>query len=281
MRNGASTVLLEHTTPKHLLEAVSRYRATVCFTAPTAYRAMLKDVTREHTASLRKCVSAGEALPLSTFEQWHDATGLKIIDGIGSTEMLHIFISAPEEEIRPGATGRCIPGYEAKIIRDAGGDAGADEIGRLAVRGITGCKYLDNADEQRKYVRDGWNFTGDSFRIDSDGYFWFQARTDDLIVSSGYNIAAVEVEHVLLEHPAVQECAVIGVPDSDRGQIVKAFIVTAPPSQPCDQLKKELQDFVKAQIAPFKYPRAIEFVTALPRTTTGKLQRYQLRELSK
>jgi 2-aminobenzoate-CoA ligase len=281
MRTGASTVLIEQPTPKHLLEAIEQHRATVCFTAPTAYRAMLKELAREQTASLRKCGSAGEALPLSTFEQWREATGLNIIDGIGSTEMLHIFISAPEEEIRPGATGRCIPGYQAKIIRDDGSDAGPDEIGRLAVRGITGCKYLDNADEQRKYVCDGWNFTGDSFRMDRDGYFWFQARTDDLIVSSGYNIAAVEVEHVLLEHPAVQECAVVGVPDTDRGQIVKAFIVTAPPSQACDQLKKELQEFVKAQIAPFKYPRAIEFVSALPRTTTGKLQRYQLREPSK
>ncbi len=281
MRAGASSVLLEQPTPKHLLEAIEQHRATVCFTASTAYRSMLKELTREQTASLRKCVSAGEALPLSTFEQWHEATGLNIIDGIGSTEMLHIFISAPEEEIRPGATGRCIPGYQAKIIRDDGSDAGRDEIGRLAVRGITGCKYLDNADEQRKYVRDGWNFTGDSFRMDADGYFWFQTRTDDLIVSSGYNIAAVEVEHVLLEHPAVQECAVVGVPDSDRGQIVKAFVVTAPPAQACDRLKKELQEFVKAQIAPFKYPRAIEFVSALPRTTTGKLQRYQLREASK
>jgi 2-aminobenzoate-CoA ligase len=281
IRTGASTVLLEQTTPKHLLEAIAHHRATICFTAPTAYRAMLKEVTREQTSSLRKCVSAGEGLPLSTYEQWRKATGLKIIDGIGSTEMLHIFISAGEEEIRPGATGRVIPGYEARVVRGDGSDADINEIGRLAVRGITGCKYLDNDVEQRKYVRDGWNFTGDSFRVDEDGYFWFQARTDDLIVSSGYNIAAVEVEHVLLEHPAVHECAVVGVPDSDRGQIVKAFVVTAPPAHGCEQLKKELQDFVKAQIAPFKYPRAIEFVSALPRTTTGKLQRYQLRERSK
>lgn len=281
MRSGATTVLLEQTSPKHLLEGIARHRATVCFTAPTAYRAMLKELTREQTASLRKCVSAGETLPLSTFEAWKEATGLKIIDGIGSTEMLHIFISAPEEEIRPGATGNPLRGYEAKIIRADGSDADRGEVGRLAVRGITGCKYLDNQPEQQKYVQNGWNLTGDSFRMDEDGYFWFQARTDDLIVSSGYNISGVEVENVLLEHPAVQECAVVGIANSDRGQIVKAFVVTTPGHQACDALRKDLQNFVKAQIAPFKYPRVIEFVPALPRTNTGKLQRYQLREQSR
>lgn len=281
MRSGAATVLLEQTSPKHLLEGIARHRATVCFTAPTAYRAMLKQLTREQTASLRKCISAGETLPLSTFEEWKAATGLKIIDGIGSTEMLHIFISAPEEEIRPGATGKPLRGYEAKIIRPNGSDADCGEVGRLAVRGITGCKYLDNEEEQRKYVQNGWNLTGDSFRMDEDGYFWFQARTDDLIVSSGYNISGVEIENVLLEHPAVQECAVIGVANSDRGQIVKAFVVTRPEHAACEALKKELQDFVKAQIAPYKYPRALEFVPSLPRTNTGRLQRYQLREQSR
>ncbi len=281
MRSGAATVLLEQTSPKHLLEGIARHRATVCFTAPTAYRAMLKELTREQTASLRKCVSAGETLPLSTFEAWEQATALKIIDGIGSTEMLHIFISAPEDEIRPGATGKPLRGYEAKILRADGSDADCGEVGRLAVRGITGCKYLDNEEEQRKYVQNGWNLTGDSFRMDEDGYFWFQARTDDLIVSSGYNISGIEIENVLLEHPAVQECAVIGVANNDRGQIVKAFIVTRPEHAACDALKKELQDFVKAQIAPYKYPRALEFVSSLPRTNTGKLQRYQLREQSR
>lgn len=280
MRSGAATVLLEHTSPKHLLEGIARHRATVCFTAPTAYRAMLKELTREQTASLRKCVSAGETLPLSTFEAWKEATGLKIIDGIGSTEMLHIFISTAEEEIRPGATGKPLRGYEAKIIRGDGRDADCGEVGRLAVRGITGCKYLDNEPEQRKYVQNGWNLTGDSFRMDEDGYFWFQARTDDLIVSSGYNISGIEIENVLLEHPAVQECAVIGIANSDRGQIVKAFVVTRPEHAACDALRKELQDFVKAQIAPYKYPRAVEFVPSLPRTNTGKLQRYRLREQS-
>ena len=278
MRTGAATVLLEQASPGHLLEGIARHRATVCFTAPTAYRAMLKQLRREQTARLRKCVSAGETLPLSTFEGWYGATGLKIIDGIGSTEMLQIFISAPEEEIRPGATGKAIHGYEAKIVREDGADAQSGEVGRLAVRGVTGCKYLDNAREQAKYVQNGWNLTGDSFRMDQDGYFWFQARTDDLIVSSGYNIAGIEVENVLLEHPSVQECAVIGVPDPDRGQVVKAFVVAAADCRPCDELKKELQDFVKSQIAPFKYPRSLEFVAALPRTATGKLQRFELRK---
>ena len=241
---------------------------------------MLKQLSRPQVASLRKCVSAGETLPLSTFEAWHEATGGKIIDGIGSTEMLQIFISAPEEQIRPGATGRAIHGYEAKIVRDDGTDAAPGEVGRLAVRGVTGCKYLDNEREQAKYVQNGWNLTGDSFRMDQDGYFWFQARTDDLIVSSGYNIAGIEVENVLLEHPSVQECAVIGVPDSDRGQVLKAFVVTTANYPPCEQLKKELQDFVKSQIAPFKYPRSLEFVASLPRTATGKLQRFELRKKS-
>jgi 2-aminobenzoate-CoA ligase len=278
MRVGAATLLLEQNSPRHLLDGIARHRATVCFTAPTAYRAMLKELSRGQTSSLRQCVSAGETLPLATFEGWHETTGLKIIDGIGSTEMLHIFISAPEDEIRPGATGKAIHGYEAKIIRADGTNAAQGEAGRLAVRGITGCKYLDNSSEQAKYVQNGWNFTGDSFRRDEDGYFWFEARTDDLIVSSGYNISGIEVENVLLEHPAVQECAVIGVPDTERGHLVKAFVVVSSRRVPDDLLKKELQDFVKSQIAPFKYPRAVEFVRELPRTATGKLQRYQLRE---
>lgn len=281
MRIGASTALLEQGSPKHLLEGIARHHATVCFTAPTAYRAMLKDLSHADIHSLRKCVSAGEHLPLATFAAWRERTGLRIIDGIGSTEMLHMFIGSPDEEIRPGATGKAIHGYEAKVVCADGSDASAGESGRLAVRGITGCKYLDNPSEQAKYVHDGWNFTGDSFRVDQDGYFWFEARTDDLIVSSGYNISGVEVENVLLEHPAVQECAVIGVPDLERGNLVKAFIVAVPGCSAGDSLKKELQDFVKSQLAPFKYPRAIEFVPALPRTTTGKLQRFQLREQPK
>jgi 2-aminobenzoate-CoA ligase len=229
-------------------------------------------------SSLRKCVSAGETLPLSVYEAWLKATGLKIIDGIGATEMLHIFISASGDDIRPGATGKVVPGYQAKIIDDHGDDAPAGSVGRLAVRGPTGCRYLDNIEQQRKYVENGWNLTGDSYKLDADGYFWYQARTDDMIISGGYNIAGPEVENVLFEHPAVLECAVIGEPDEERGHIVKAVIVLKPNAEASDVLKKELQDFVKARIAPYKYPRRVEFASALPRTATGKLQRYRLRE---
>jgi 2-aminobenzoate-CoA ligase len=278
LRHGAATVMLERCTPHDLLEAIDKYKVTVCFTAPTAYRAMLKELVPERVKTLRKCVSAGEALPARTYEQWRDQTGIKIIDGIGSTEMLHMFISARDEETRPGSTGRPIPGYEAAILDDDGNPLRAGEIGNLAVRGCTGCKYLDDPEQQRKYVRNGWNMTGDSYRMDDDGYFWYQARTDDMIISSGYNISGVEVEHVLLDHKKVAECAVVGVPDEDRGQVVKAFIVPSSGVSGCDELKKELQDWVKSQIAPYKYPRAVEFVSALPKTTTGKLQRFQLRQ---
>jgi 2-aminobenzoate-CoA ligase len=278
IRHGCSTVLLEKTSPRDLLTAIERHGVTVCFTAPTAYRAMLKELAPQQVRSLRKCVSAGETLPRSTFDQWLARTGIKIIDGIGSTEMFHIFISATEEEIRPGSTGKAVPGYEATVLDDAGDPLPPGEIGHLAVRGCTGCKYLDDLDQQHKYVRSGWNVTGDSYKMDADGYFWYQARTDDMIVSSGYNISGIEIEHVLLDHKKVSECAVIGVPDEDRGQLVKAFIVPAVGISPCDELKKELQDWVKSQIAPYKYPRAVEFVSTLPKTTTGKLQRFQLRQ---
>ena len=224
-------------------------------------------------------VSAGETLPLSVFEAWRGATGLSIIDGIGATEMLHIFISASGNDIRPGSTGKVVPGYEARIVNDAGDPVPDGTIGRLAVRGPTGCRYLDNEERQREYVQHGWNLTGDSYLRDADGYFWYQARTDDIIISSGYNIAGPEVENVLLEHAAVLECAVVGQPDEERGQIVKAYIVLRSGPLPADALVKELQDFVKARIAPYKYPRAVAFVDALPRTTTGKLQRFRLREV--
>jgi 2-aminobenzoate-CoA ligase len=212
------------------------------------------------------------------FDSWLDATGIKIIDGIGATEMLHIFISAAEDEIRPGATGKVVPGYQARVVDDDGNDVPPGTVGRLAVRGPTGCRYLDNIPQQRKYVENGWNLTGDSYKLDADGYFWYQARSDDMIISGGYNIAGPEVENVLLEHTAVQECAVVGEPDEDRGHIVKAYIVLRPGQSADDALKKELQDFVKARIAPYKYPRAVEFTEVLPRTSTGKLQRYRLRE---
>jgi 2-aminobenzoate-CoA ligase len=278
MRFGASSLLLENATPPHLLKAIADYSPTVCFTAPTAYRAMHGMLGAHDVSSLRKCVSAGETLPRSVFEMWHEATGIKIIDGIGATEMLHIFISAAGDEIRPGATGKVVPGYQAKVVDDDGNDVRAGAVGKLAVRGPTGCRYLDNVAQQTKYVHDGWNLTGDSYKVDSDGYFWYQARTDDMIISGGYNIAGPEVENVLLEHACVQECAVVGEPDEERGHIVKAFVVLRQGHDASDSLVKELQDFVKARIAPYKYPRAVEFTDSLPRTSTGKLQRYRLRE---
>ncbi|CAN5226083.1 AMP-binding protein [soil metagenome] len=278
LRIGASALLLEQGAPPHLIKAITEYRPTVCFTAPTAYRAMCGLLAEHDVSSLRLCVSAGETLPASVFEAWRAATGVKIIDGIGATEMLHIFISSSGDDIRPGATGKVVPGYSAKVVGDDGQDAPAGTVGRLAVRGPTGCRYLDNPDRQAEYVRDGWNFTGDSYRIDDDGYFWYQARTDDMIISSGYNLSGPEVENVLLEHRAVHECAVIGVPDEARGQLVKAVVVLRPGFDGSVELVRELQDFVKARIAPYKYPRAVEFVDALPRTSTGKLQRFRLRE---
>jgi 2-aminobenzoate-CoA ligase len=244
---------------------------TICFTAPTAYKAML--ASGKTVPSLRKAVSAGEHLPKATWEAFRDATGVEIIDGIGATEMLHIFISASGADIRPGSTGRAVPGYAATIVDDDGNELPAGESGRLAVRGPTGCRYLDD-DRQLNYVKNGWNLTGDTFLRDDDGYFWYQARSDDMIISSGYNIAAPEVEEALLKHPLVAECAVVGVPDEARGMLVKAYVVTAG-----EVGAAELQDFCKAEIAPYKYPRDIEFVTELPKTATGKLQRFRLRAL--
>jgi 2-aminobenzoate-CoA ligase len=279
-RCGASTLLLEQGTPSNLLQAIQQHRATVCFTSPTGYRAMLKHVHEFDLSSLKKCVSAGEHLPAATFESWRRATGLKIIDGIGSTEMLHMFISSSGDDIRPGATGKIVLGYQAKVVDDEGREVAPGTIGRLAVRGPTGCRYLNNPEQQKKYVQEGWNFTNDSFHTDTDCYFWYHARTDDMIVSSGYNISGVEIENVLLAHPKVAECAVVGIPDADRGQIVKAFVVPAPGCSADTALAKELQDFVKAEIAPYKYPRAVEFMDSLPRNANGKLQRYRLREVS-
>ena len=279
LRFGACALLLEQATPPYLVKAIEEFRPTICFTAPTAYRAMTAMLGEHDVSSLRKCVSAGETLPLSVFEAWRNATGISIIDGIGATEMLHIFISASGDDIRPGATGKVVPGYEARVVDAQGKPVPDGSPGRLAVRGPTGCRYLDNLTRQREYVQDGWNLTGDSYVRDDDGYFWYQARTDDIIISSGYNIAGPEVENVLLEHPAVLECAVIGVPDEERGQLVKAYVVLREGHPTDGVMVKELQDFVKARIAPYKYPRAIDLVTALPRTVTGKLQRFRLREV--
>ena len=278
MRVGASALLLEQATPPQLLDGIETHRPTIVFTAPTAYRAICGMLEGRDVSSLRTCVSAGEALPLATFQAWERATGIRIIDGIGATEMLHIFISASGDAIRPGSTGRVVPGYEAEVQDDTGRPVPDGTIGKLAVRGPTGCRYLDNLDRQRAYVRNGWNLTGDSYVRDADGYFWYQARTDDMIISAGYNIAGPEVENVLLLHPAVKECAVVGLPDAERGQAVSAFVVLRDAAAASPALCKALQDFVKQEIAPYKYPRRLEFVSELPRTATGKLQRYRLRE---
>jgi 2-aminobenzoate-CoA ligase len=279
LRVGAATILLEKAAPADLLAGIARHRATICFTSPTAYRAMLPKIGEHDIAALRACVSAGEALPKATFEAWRAATGPNILNGIGATEMLHIFIGSPDEAIRPGATGKPVPGYEAKIVDDSGRDVAPGTIGHLAVRGPTGCRYLADP-RQRVYVRDGWNITGDTYVMDGDGYFWYQARSDDMIVSSGYNIGGPEVEAALLTHPAVAECGVVGAPDEERGQIVKAYIVLHPGYSADAALTLALQDHVKATVAPYKYPRAIEYVPTLPRTQTGKLQRFELRRFA-
>jgi 2-aminobenzoate-CoA ligase len=279
LRLGASSVLLERAGPEQLLEGIEKFRATVCFTAPTAYRAMAPLVHGRAVASLRKCVSAGEALPAATRQLWKEATGLEIIDGIGSTEMLHIFLSHREEEAKPGATGKPVPGYRACVLDPAGQPLPPGTVGRLAVKGPTGCRYLDDP-RQRDYVQGGWNVTGDAYLVDEEGYFVYQARTDDLIVSAGYNIAPAEVEDALLTHPAVAECGVVGVPDPDRGQVVKAYVVLREGFSPGEALARELQEHVKRTIAPYKYPRQVEFCSSLPRTETGKLQRYRLREMA-
>jgi 2-aminobenzoate-CoA ligase len=238
---------------------------------------MAAEAGRHDLSSLTKCVSAGEALPAATRKLWKDATGIELIDGIGATEMLHIFISHDEAHAKPGATGRPIPGYRACVMDDAGHPLPPGRVGKLAVKGPTGCRYL--ADErQAAYVKDGWNYTGDAYLVDGDGDFVYQARADDMIVSAGYNIAGPEVESALLLHPAVAECGVVGVADEERGQIVKAFVVLKEGFAPDEAMTRELQDHVKRTIAPYKYPRAVEYTPALPRTETGKLQRFRLRQ---
>ncbi|MDA0182330.1 AMP-binding protein [Solirubrobacter phytolaccae] len=266
LRFGAATA---PTSPPQLLETLHAKRVTTLFTAPTAYRALLRE---ELPDSLHTCVSAGEPLPAGVSDAWLEKTGIRIVDGIGSTEMLHIFIASRADEAKAGSCGRPVPGYEARIVGPDMETLGAGEVGRLAVRGPTGCRYLDD-ERQTTYVREGWNLTGDAFSVDTDGYFWFQARTDDMIISAGYNISGFEVEAALLEHPLVAECAVVAVDDAERGHVVKAWVVATEPVE-----AKALQDFVKARIAPYKYPRRVEFVDALPRTPTGKVQRNVLRD---
>jgi 2-aminobenzoate-CoA ligase len=281
LRVGASSILLEQAAPDKLIEAIRALKPTVCFTAPIAYRAMLSKLQPDDVASLRICVSAGEALPKATWEAWKEATGIEILDGIGSTEMLHIFIGAPAGKIKPGSTGIPVPGYEAKIVDEEGRELPRGSTGRLAVRGPTGCRYLADP-RQTSYVRNGWNFTGDTYRLDEDGYYWHQARSDDMIVSAGYNIAGPEVEGALLSHPSVLECAVVGAPDpAHHTTIVKAYVVLRQGEAANDALVATLQDHVRSEIAPFKYPRIISFVEALPRTESGKVQRFVLRERAK
>ncbi|MFN7595616.1 MAG: AMP-binding protein [Cereibacter sp.] len=277
LRFGASAVLLEQATPPNMIGIIEHHRATVCFTAPTAYRVMLKAMADgADLSSLRAAVSAGETLPAPVYDEWIRRTGKPILDGIGATEMLHIFITNRFDDHRPACTGRPVTGYEAKIVDDAGNDLPRGDVGRLAVRGPTGCRYLADS-RQKAYVQNGWNLTGDSFWQDADGCFHFAARSDDMIISAGYNIAGPEVEAALLAHPAVLECAVIGAADGDRGQIVEAHVVLVPGQTPDDALVAQLQAHVKAVIAPYKYPRRILFSPALPKTQTGKIQRFHLR----
>ncbi|MBR7747390.1 AMP-binding protein [Undibacterium baiyunense] len=281
LRIGATAVLLEKLTPETLLKSIDEYQATVCFTAPTFYRQMLPMVPNFSLKSLQKTVSAGETLPAATREAWQAATGLIMIDGIGATEMLHIFISAAGEEARSGATGKAVPGYRACVLDEQGNPAPVGVTGRLAVKGPTGCRYLAD-DRQKNYVLNGWNLTGDAYEMDAEGYFHYRARTDDMIITAGYNVAGPEVEEIILKHPAVAECAVVGLPDEERGQIVKAFVVLRDAIKVSDPLASEalvseIQQFVKANVAPYKYPRCIEFKDALPRTETGKVQRFKLK----
>ena len=279
LRVGAASILIERAGPDDFLAAIEKFRVTICFTAPTAYRAILGKLAGRRISSLRKCVSAGEALPRATFDAWLAATGIRILDGIGSTEMLHIFIGSPETENRAGSTGRAVPGYEAHVVDDDGNDVPPGTVGHLTVRGPTGCRYLADA-RQRKYVQRGWNITGDTYMMDSDGYFWYQARSDDMIVSSGYNIAGPEVEYALLMHAAVAECGVVGAPDGERGMIVKAYVVLRAGETGDAAMTKALQEHVRSTVAPYKYPRAIEYIEALPKTQTGKLQRFELRKMA-
>jgi 2-aminobenzoate-CoA ligase len=279
LRAGASTLLIERATPAELADMIAAHGVTVLSTAPTAYRAMLAAGKASSLKNLRRCVSAGEHLPKSVWEEFRQATGIAIIDGIGSTEMLHVFIAAADDDIRPGSTGKAVPGYRATILDENGDEVSDGEPGWLAVQGPTGCRYLSD-ERQRNYVRHGWNITGDTYIRDADGYYWFQARSDDMIISAGYNIAGPEVEEALLSHPDVLEVAVIGAPNPGRGMIVQAFVVLRQGVVPDAAKVTELQEFAKQSIAPYKYPRTVEFVTELPKTISGKTQRYRLRQMA-
>ena len=266
-------------TPEAMVKLVNQVGATIVYTAPTFYRQMATFAKQIGTPTLRICVSAGEALPDATRQLWKDATGIEMLDGIGATEVFHIFISCKPGDVRRGAIGKVVPGYTAKVVNDAGEEVPYGTVGRLAVIGPTSCKYLDDP-RQATYVKDGWNYPGDAFTQDAEGYFFYQARDDDMIITSGYNVGGPEVEDALMQHPAVAECGVIGLPDDERGMVVKAFVVLKPGIEPDEACVKRLQDHVKAVLAPFKYPRQIEFLSSLPRTETGKLQRFKLRNPS-
>jgi 2-aminobenzoate-CoA ligase len=276
LRFRASAVLIEAPSPDRILEAIHEHRVTFLCTAPTMYRALLPLLPQSEIGTLKLCLSAGEALPRPTSDAWFEATGMRIIDGIGATELIHIFISARGDDIRPGATGKPLPGYTACVVDEQFQPLPRGSTGLLAVKGPTGCRYLDDP-RQADYVRNGWNITGDTYRVDEDGYFWFEARADDIILSSGYNIAGPEVESALLEHAAIAECAVVGAPDKERGTVVRACVVLREGFEGSSALTKELQDFVKQRIAPYKYPRVIDYFDTLPKTQTGKLQRFRLR----
>jgi 2-aminobenzoate-CoA ligase len=281
LRFGASAVLIERGTPDALLQTIEKHRATVCFSTPSGYKLMLDRVDRYDVSSLRICVAGGEPLAPAVFQQWREKTGVAIINGLGISELLHIFISASGGNIKPGTIGKAVPGFQVRVVDEHMNDTAPGEIGQMIVKGPNGCRYLDDIERQKRYVRDGWNMSGDLCRRDSDGYITFEARSDDMILTGGYNVSGLEVEAVLIEHPKIVECAVVGAPDADRGEVVKAFVQLRDPNDAGETTVKELQDFVKAQISAFKYPRRIEFVAELPHTATGKIQRGALRQLER
>ena len=277
-RFGATSVLSERATPRSLLETIDQHRATVCFSTPSGYKQMLAHADEHDLSSLRVCIAGGEPLAPAVFDAWQARTGVPILNGLGISELLHIFIASAGDAIRPGRIGRAVPGFRVRVVDEQLRDVAPGEVGEMIVKGPNGCRYLDDIDRQRAYVREGWNCSGDLCRMDEAGYIEYVSRSDDMIVTSGYNVAGPEVEAALLEHPAVGQCAVVGIPDEDRGSIVKAFVLPEAGHAPGDPLARELQDFVKGRIAAFKYPRVVEFVTELPLTATGKVRRGALRE---
>ena len=279
MRYRATAVLVPRPSPEAILTGIQRHRATSLYAVPTAFQTMLQEVRKYDLSSLRKCSSAGEPLRIKLWEDWYEATGTKIVNGIGTTETLTHFIAETLDVERPGSIGRPVPGFTVRVIDDDGNPLPFGQRGRLAVRGPTGGRYLDDIDRQKGFVRNGWNITGDIVEQDRDGRFWYAERADDMIVSAGYNISAQEVESIILDHPKVADCAVVAVADPTRGHIVRACIVLRDLSQDSDETAREIQDFVKETVAPYKYPRDIKFLENLPRTATGKIQRFRLRQL--